>query len=80
MSAAESVWWHGFAAGAGVWRRNGGEAERGVVWKQQKAPPGQTKSFKFLFSGAHQKDSEFFPEDFPGGFFSGGLRGLQIFF
>jgi hypothetical protein len=53
MSAAETQRWHGFAAGAGVWRRNGGEAERGVVWKQQKVPPGQTKSFKFLFSGAH---------------------------
>ena len=37
MSAAESVWWYGFAAGAGVWRRNGGEAESAVVWKQQKS-------------------------------------------
>jgi hypothetical protein len=45
--------------------------EREVVRRREvlygnnkKAPPGQTKSFKFLFSGAHQKDSEFFPEDF----------------
>ena len=38
MSAAESVWWHGLGAGAGVWRARGGEAERGVVRKQQKSP------------------------------------------
>ena len=59
MSAAETQRWHGFAAGAGVWRRNGGEAERGVVWKQQKAPPGQTTFLRFLFSGAILRYSKF---------------------
>ena len=38
MGAAESVWWYGLGAGAGVWRARGGVAGRGVVWKQQKSP------------------------------------------
>jgi hypothetical protein len=48
----------------------------------KKAPPGQTNYFKFLFSGAPLKDSEFFsgasPKDFK--FFSRRFQSVQEFF